>query len=187
VRLEETGIPGCFTIKAPVFADARGSFVKTFQNPQHEAAGLRTDWREEYFTTSHEGVLRGMHFQVPPADHAKMVNCVRGEVLDVVIDLRHGSPTYGEYRSFTLSETCGTGVYIPSGCAHGFLSLGSTSTMYYKVTSVHSPAHDAGIAWNGFGFDWPSESPILSERDQRHPPLSGFNSPFRFIAGDNIR
>lgn len=176
--LEETGLPGCFAIKARVISDERGAFVKTYRQPDFEAFGLRTDWREEYYSSSREGVVRGMHFQLPPADHAKLVYCVSGAVLDVVVDLRSGSPTYGQYRRLTLSAENGTGLYIPTGCAHGFASISSVSTMFYKVTSVHSPEHDTGIAWNSFGFSWPFDTPLMSERDRGLPPLSSFDTPF---------
>lgn len=175
---EETGIPGLFTLHARVLADDRGSFVKTFHVDDHEALGLRTDWREEYCTSSRAGVVRGMHFQTPPADHVKLVYCLVGAVHDVVLDLRRGSPTFGEYRSFELTAAAGLAVYIPSGCAHGFAAREADSVLYYKVTSVYAPAHDAGIAWDSFGHRWPVDDPILSARDRSHPALSDFDSPF---------
>lgn len=180
MQLDETGIPGCFAVKPRILGDLRGTFAKTFHSPDFEEQGLRSDWREEYYSASHRGVVRGMHFQLPPADHAKLVYCLAGQVLDVIVDLRRGSPTYGEHLRITLDAEQGGGVYIPSGCAHGFLSLSEASTMYYKVTSVYSPEHDAGISWDSFGLDWAVASPIMSERDRRHPPLSDFDSPFRF-------
>lgn len=180
MEIVPTDLPGCHVLRARVIADARGSFVKTFVEPEFAAAGLRTDWREEYFSSSLRNVVRGMHFQTPPADHAKMVFCVAGAVRDVVLDLRRGSPTYGDHRSFDLSADNGVGLYIPSGCAHGFLSVSAVSTMYYKVTSVHAPACDAGIAWNSFGFDWGIAVPLMSDRDRGHPALDAFDTPFVF-------
>lgn len=182
MEIEQTGLPGCVVVRPRAIADARGSFVKTFHAGDFERLGLRCDWREEFYSSSVEGVVRGMHFQTPPADHAKLVYCVRGEVLDVVVDLRAGSPTYGEHRSVSLSESNHAGLYIPSGLAHGFLSLNELSTMLYKVTSVHSPDNDAGIAWDSFGFAWPVAEPLISDRDRRHPPLGAFKSPFLFDA-----
>jgi dTDP-4-dehydrorhamnose 3,5-epimerase len=177
---EVTEIPGLFLMHSRVIGDARGSFLKLFHAPSFAEAGLRADWRESYHSSSAGGVIRGMHFQVPPADHAKLVFCLEGEVLDVVLDLRRGSPSEGRAACFTLSGDGGTGVYIPSGCAHGFLGVSERSTMLYMVTSAHSPEHDAGVAWNSFGFDWPVSEPILSDRDSRHPLLSDFVSPFTF-------
>lgn len=178
--IEPTDIPGCHVLQTRVLRDPRGTFVKTFHQPRFDELGLRTDWREEYFSVSAAGVVRGLHFQVPPADHAKLVFCLTGEVLDVVVDLRRGSPAYGCARGFTLSGENGRGLYVPTGCAHGFLSRAEGSGMYYKVTSVHSPEHDAGIAWDSIDFDWRVASPELSDRDRRHPALADFDSPFTF-------
>jgi dTDP-4-dehydrorhamnose 3,5-epimerase len=178
--IESTDIPGCHVLQAKVIRDPRGTFVKTFHTPRFEELGLRTDWREEYFSASAKDVVRGMHFQTPPANHAKMVFCLTGEVLDVVVDLRRKSPTFGHAQGFTLSAENGRGLYLPTGCAHGFVSRTANSGMYYKVTSVHSPAHDAGIAWDSIDFDWPVDDPSLSDRDRRHPRLADFDSPFVF-------
>lgn len=178
MELDPLPIAGCFIVLAPAFEDERGGFVKSFHVDTFERLGLRTDWREDYFTTSRLGVVRGMHFQVPPAEHAKLVFCVAGEVLDVVLDIRAGSSTYGKACGVSLSPESGRGVYIPEGCAHGFLSRSENSVMYYKVTSVHSPAEDSGIAWDSFDFDWPVQTPILSPRDAAHPRLTDFASPF---------
>ncbi len=178
--IESTDIPGCYVLKAKVIRDPRGTFVKTFHIDRFAELGLRTDWREEYFSTSAKDVVRGMHFQTPPADHTKMVFCLTGEVLDVVVDLRRGSPTFGRAQGFTLSAENGYGLYLPTGCAHGFVSRTPDSGMYYKVTSVHSPEHDAGIAWDSIDFDWPVTAPALSDRDRRHPRLTDFDSPFTF-------
>jgi dTDP-4-dehydrorhamnose 3,5-epimerase len=177
---EPTDIPGCYVLRTRVLHDARGSFVKTFHAHRFAELELRTDWREEYFSVSARGVVRGMHFQLPPADHAKLVFCLTGEVLDVVVDLRRGSPAYGRAQGFTLSARNGRGLYLPTGCAHGFVSRASDSGMYYKVTSVHSPEHDAGIAWDSIGFDWPVDAPGLSDRDRRHPAMGDFDTPFVF-------
>ncbi len=178
--VEDTEIPGCHVLQTRVLHDERGTFTKTFHAPMFEDATLRTDWVEEYFTLSAQGVVRGMHFQRPPADHAKMVFCLVGKVLDVVVDLRKGSPAFGRALGFELTADNGRGLYLPAGCAHGFLSLSGTSGMYYKVTSVYSPEHDAGIAWDSIDFDWPIADPLLSPRDRSHPALADFDTPFIF-------
>lgn len=182
MEFEELGLPGAFVVRPRVLTDARGGFIKTFHEPSFVDRGLRTDWREEYQSSSRRGVIRGMHFQAPPADHAKLVFCLSGAVLDVIVDLRRGSPTYGEHRSVRLDAEQGTGVYVPTGCAHGFLSLSDAGTMYYKVTSVHAPDHDGGVDWSSIGFAWPVTDPLLSDRDRTHPPLAGFASPFTYDA-----
>lgn len=180
MNFDDLGLPGALLVRARVIADARGSFVKTFHMPTFERHGLRTDWREEYYSSSLRGVVRGMHFQLPPADHAKLVFCVAGSVTDVVVDLRRGSPTEGQHRSAELSADNGIGLYIPSGCAHGFVSTSDSSTMFYKVTSVHAPEQDSGIAWDSIGFDWAVEAPLISDRDRGHPSMAAFDSPFTF-------
>ena len=180
MEIAHTDIPGCYLVQARVTRDERGSFTKTFHAPRFAELGLRTDWQEEYFSTSARGVVRGLHFQVPPADHAKLVFCLMGEVLDVAVDLRRGSPAYGRAFGVRLNAKNGRGLYLPSGCAHGFLSVSEMSGMYYKVTSVHSPEHDAGIAWNSIDFDWGVVDPLLSPRDRNHPALADFDTHFTF-------
>lgn len=178
--VEDTEIPGCHVLQAMPIRDERGTFTKTFHAPMFENAKLSTDWTEDYFTVSAQGVVRGMHFQLPPAAHAKMVFCLTGKVLDVVVDLRRGSPAFGRALGFELSADNGRGLYLPVGCAHGFVSLSDTSGMYYKVTSVYSPEYDAGIAWDSIDFDWPIANPSLSARDRTHPAFDDFESPFTF-------
>jgi dTDP-4-dehydrorhamnose 3,5-epimerase len=178
MELTETPLPGCYLVRCDIMEDERGRFVKTYHDGRFAELGLRTDWREEYYSVSAQGVLRGMHFQIPPADHAKLAYCVAGEVLDVVVDLRHGSPTFERCASFLLSAQEGDSVYVPPGLAHGFVALRDQSVMQYKVTTVHSPEHDAGILWDSLTFDWPILNPILSSRDARHPRLADFQSPF---------
>jgi dTDP-4-dehydrorhamnose 3,5-epimerase len=180
MKLLPTRLPGCSILQGDVFPDQRGAFTKTVHEPTFRQMGLPTDWREEYFTHSRRNVVRGMHFQVPPAAHAKLVFCVAGAVLDLVLDLRSGSPTFGEFEVFELNADTGRAVYAPVGCAHGFLSLSDRSTLYYKVETVHAPAQDAGVRWDSFGYTWPVTDPIISERDRKHPTLAEFVSPFRF-------
>ncbi|MFN3557888.1 MAG: dTDP-4-dehydrorhamnose 3,5-epimerase family protein [Brevundimonas sp.] len=177
MRIEPSGIDGCWLVHQPVAGDDRGWFWKLAHADIFAAHGLPTDFREIYCSMSAAGVLRGMHFQSPPHDHAKLVSCLDGRVLDVVLDLRPDSPTYGQSAGFELSREAGLSIYVPRGLAHGFLAL-ERSTMLYNVTSVHAPSHDHGVLWNSFGFDWPVETPVLSERDQRHPALEAFASPF---------
>jgi dTDP-4-dehydrorhamnose 3,5-epimerase len=183
MELRETSLRGCFELCCNAFEDARGAFIKMFHQPRFMALGLPVDWQEEYFSISAQRVLRGMHFQVPPYEHAKLVTCVAGEVLDVVVDLRAGSPTYGACLSTALSPRRGKSLYIPAGFAHGFLSLAEESVMHYKVTSVHSAEHDAGILWSSLNFQWPGSHFLISERDQCHPELKDYVTPFKFAEG----
>lgn len=174
------GIPGCYEVCPKIFKDERGLFVKTFHHDLFVAQGLETRFAEEYFSFSRQRVLRGLHFQLPPRDHIKLVYCISGEVFDVVVDLRVGSPTYGAYETIVLSDQKANMLYIPSGVAHGFYVTGESALMMYKVTTVHSPEHDAGILWNSVGIPWPDPCPVVSERDRSFVPFSAFASPFRY-------
>lgn len=178
----QTTLSGCFEIKPFVFRDNRGSFVKTYHNEIFIENGLRTDWREEYYSISNRGVIRGMHFQTPPMQHAKMVYCLSGTVQDVILDLRIGSPTYGKVESVELSAEKGNIIYIPEGVAHGFCTLTEQAVMQYKVTSVYSSQHDAGILWNSIPVDWQCTEPTLSGRDASFISLANFISPFQFTS-----
>ena len=173
-----TDLPGVVVLQPRVFTDARGSFVKTYHADLFRELGLPFTPCEEFFSVSAKGVVRGMHFQLPPAAHDKLVYCVAGAVLDVVVDLRKESPAFGRFLARELSEANREMFFIPIGCAHGFLALSDGATMVYQTSSVHSPAHDAGILWNSFGFAWPTENPVLSERDRKFPALAAFQTPF---------
>jgi dTDP-4-dehydrorhamnose 3,5-epimerase len=178
MELIPTPLEGCYQV-SPFFAqDERGTFVKTFHAKKFSALGLPIDWREEYYSSSRKGVIRGMHFQTPPHEHEKLVYCMQGQVLDVVMDMRKASPTYGKHFSVKLDAARGHGLMIPKGMAHGFLALTEDVLMAYKVTTVYAPENDAGIRWDSFGFDWGVDQPIVSSRDCAHPKFSEFNSPF---------
>lgn len=175
---ETTELPGVLRLKPSIFRDNRGEFVKTFHRDQFRALGLEFEPREQFFSTSRRGVIRGMHFQLPPSDHNKIVFCLQGTVLDVVLDLRKSSPAFGQSLSCELSDANRTCLFIPRGCAHGFLSLTEPSLLMYQTSTEHDPACDAGIRWDSFGFPWSETSPVLSVRDQSFPALSEFASPF---------
>jgi dTDP-4-dehydrorhamnose 3,5-epimerase len=175
-----TKIPGLKIIQSRLATDERGSFAKTFHRSTFLSNGLTGDFSETYYSVSKRHVIRGMHFQLPPHDHDKLVNCLSGRVLDVVLDLRVGSPTYGECCSIPLDQETPQGVYIPAGCAHGFLCVSENATLLYNVTTEYSPQHDTGIRWDSFGFDWGTDNITISERDRTLPSLWGFDSPFAF-------
>lgn len=162
----------------PSFKDMRGSFVKTFNDTLFQSWGIQFQLKESYFSTSELNVIRGMHFQLPPQQHAKIVFCPIGAILDVALDLRKESPTYGQCFSQILSGENHKAFYIPEGFAHGFKSLSSGSLTYYLVSSEYHPASDTGIAFNSFGFDWESANPILSDRDAQFISFDQFESPF---------
>lgn len=178
MEFHTTTINNCYEIRPDIFEDSRGSFVKTFSQSAYIDAGLRTDWKEEYYSVSTKDVLRGMHFQVPPHEHAKLVACLIGEIRDVVVDLRKNSPTYGQSYSVLLSSKLANCLYIPEGLAHGFLSITDEALVTYHVTSEYQPESDAGILWNTIGYDWGLAEPIISGRDAAFPSLNDFDSPF---------
>jgi len=177
MKVLPTELDGVFILKPNVFEDARGSFVKTYHEELFASCGIRFAPKEEFFSVSGKDVLRGMHFQRPPAAHDKLVYCPVGRVLDVVLDLRSTAKGV-RWIARELSAANREMLFIPVGCAHGFLALEDDSMMVYLTSTVHSPSHDAGVLWNSFGFDWPVKNPTLSERDQRFSALSEFQSPF---------
>ena len=179
MKIENTELPGCFELQPVVHRDPRGSFVKTFHAPSFEAAGLSTDFVEEYHSASRRGVIRGLHLQLPPCAHAKLVSCVHGEVFDVAVDLRVGSPTQGQAMTRRLTAADGNALYFPPGLAHGFQALTEDAIVVYRVTSVHAPAQDAGIRWDSAGIECPEPGAKVSERDATLPTLADFESPFR--------
>lgn len=178
--IKEMELPGVFSIESFARVDNRGQFVKTYREKDFQNAGLNFNFVEKYYSHSFKNVLRGMHFQIPPYQHDKLVYCVLGEIFDVVLDLRIGSPKFGKSQSIILSAVTPHMLYIPAGIAHGFYTLSNTATVMYEVTSYHSIDHDQGVHWNSFEMSWPSNNSILSKRDNEFPSLSQFTSPFRF-------
>lgn len=170
-------LAGVKVISLNCFEDLRGSFVKTFSHSLLNASGLIFDFHEEFYSFSKKGVIRGMHFQLPPHDHDKIVYCPLGGVLDVLLDLRRG-PDQGRVVSIILDSATPRLLYIPRGIAHGFKSLVDNSLMIYKTSSEYAPSHDAGIRWDSIDFDWQISAPIVSTRDAGHPALSDIKSPF---------
>lgn len=180
MKIISTKIPGCYEIFPVIHKDPRGVFVKTFHHQTFKEFGLNTVFREEYYSTSYKNVIRGLHFQLPPNDHIKLVYCTLGIVKDVVVDLRLNSPTYGNHVSINLSSEIGNMLYIPKGIAHGFCVLSKTSTLVYKTSAIYNSNMDTGIKWNSVKISWPNKNIIISERDKSFPTLKDFNSPFRF-------
>lgn len=173
-----TPIPGLLSVDPLVRDDARGNFAKLLHHDYFETHAMSCNCAESYISSSKKNVLRGMHFQNPPHDHEKVVYCIGGAVLDVVLDLRKDSPTFGKSFSRQLDGLSNQGMYIPKGCAHGFLTLSENALMLYYVSTTYSPEHDSGIHWNSFGYDWPVGNPLISDRDETFIGLSDFVSPF---------
>ena len=180
MRVIETAIPGCFELEPVIHRDHRGSFVKHFHERQFQALGLETYFPEEFFSRSVGGVLRGMHFMAPPFDQVKIVTCVHGRVLDAVVDLRIGSPTFGQHVMVELDDERCNMIYIDKGMAHGFYVPSGEAVLLYRVSSMHSTQHDMGIRWDSAGIPWPVTKPVVSGRDEALPAMSRFESPFEF-------
>jgi dTDP-4-dehydrorhamnose 3,5-epimerase len=178
VDVRKTKIPGCFELQLAKFQDQRGCFVKTFHREVFLRHQLEAEFAEEYYSVSATGVLRGMHVQLPPHDQVKIVHCAAGEVMDVVVDLRTGSPTYGAFEVFRLSAERANMVYMAKGLAHGFYVIDGPAMVMYKATTVHAPEADQGVRWNSLNIPWPDPNPVVSERDRQFPPFHEFVSPF---------
>jgi dTDP-4-dehydrorhamnose 3,5-epimerase len=180
---EETKLKGCFVIKPKVFEDKRGYFFECFnQDKFFNAVGENFHFVQDNESKSDYGVLRGLHFQIPPYAQAKLVRVVQGEVLDVAVDLRKNSPTFGQYTSVILNDENKFQLLIPRGFAHGYAVLSKTATFVYKIDNLYSPEHESGIIWNdqSINVDWklkPADI-ILSEKDKKQLSFEDFNSPF---------
>ena len=179
MQIEETALAGCFKLTPTKHIDHRGNFIKWFSREAFDRANLCSDWAEVYGSVSRRGVIRGLHFQSPPADHAKLVYCLGGRAIDVVLDLRSALASYGEHIKIELSGDSPLAVYVPAGCAHGFLALEDNTLMFYQVSSDHTQALDSGIRWDSAEIDWPIVTPTVSPRDEALPRLADFVSPFR--------
>jgi len=178
MEFKETKLKGVYIIENKIFNDNRGSFVKTFNCDEFNESGLNFNLKESFYTVSKKGVIRGMHFQVPPFEHSKIVYVVSGKINDVIVDLRKQSITFGESICVELSEENGKSIYVPKGFAHGFEVMSDSAKVIYLTDSVYSPEHDNGILWNSFDFKWNTENPILSERDKNFIKLNEFESVF---------
>ena len=172
MKVTETELPGVLVIEPRVFADDRGFFLESYNEERFAAAGLPTHFRQDNHSRSRRGVLRGLHYQLD-RPQGKLVTCLRGEVFDVAVDIRRGSPTFGRWTSRVLNGDRPEYFWIPPGFAHGFCALSDVADFVYKCTDVFVAADDRGVLWNdpAIGIRWPLESPLLSPKDERYAPL----------------
>ena len=177
---ESCAIPGCSIIRLAHHTDARGEFVKVFQAEAARAAGDNPTIAELFWSRSRRGTVRGLHFQIPPHAHHKLVTIISGAALDVVMDLRTGSPAFGLPVTIELDAADPHAVSIPPGCAHGFQSTTDNTTLLYATSTEHAPDTDHGIRWDTIGVTWPVTECFVSDRDAALPSLVDFVSPFRF-------
>ena len=185
MEIIKTDIEGVVIIEPKIFKDARGYFFESFSKREFDEKVAKVDFVQDNESCSSYGVMRGLHFQRPPFAQAKLVRCVRGKVLDVAVDIRKGSPTYGQHVSCLLTEDNHRQFFIPRGFAHGFAVLSDTAIFQYKCDNYYHPEADGGIAIldESLGIDWivDQDIVILSDKDLKHPLLKDFISPFDYI------
>ena len=179
----KTDIEGVLIIEPKVFGDARGYFLESFNAKEFaEKTGLNINFVQDNESMSTYGVMRGLHFQRPPYSQTKLVRCVKGTVLDVAVDIRKGSPTYGQHVAVELTEDNHRQFFVPRGFAHGFAVLSETAVFQYKCDNFYAPQADGGISIldESLGIDWkiPTDKALLSEKDTKHALLKDFDSPF---------
>lgn len=173
-------IPDLILIEPRVFGDERGFFMETYNYREFEEFGLTDRYVQDNHSKSSRGVLRGLHYQKSKAAQAKLVRVIRGEIFDVAVDIRRGSPTFGKWVGVILSEQNKRQLYIPAGFAHGFCVLSEEAEVLYKVTDFYNPQEERGIIWNDpdIAIDWPVKEPILSKKDAAWPPLKEADNDF---------
>lgn len=184
MNIIQTSIPGVVIIEPRLFKDDRGYFFESFSERDFNTQVREVKFVQDNESMSSYGVMRGLHFQRPPYTQSKLVRCVKGAVLDVAVDIRKGSPTYGQHVAIELTEENHRQFFVPRGFAHGFAVLSKTAIFQYKCDNFYHPEADGGISIldNSLGIDWhiPTDHAILSEKDTKHPLLKDFDSPFDF-------
>lgn len=178
MKFIKTIINDILIIEQDVFTDNRGSFIKLFNRDIFNRQGLNFKLSESYYSESIKNTIRGMHFQEPPFEHDKIATVIMGKVLDVILDIRKKSLTFGKHFKIELSGENHKSIYIPKGCAHGFLSESDFSIVFYMTSSCYNPQYDKGIRWDSFGCKWPADNPIISNRDRLFPAFKEYHSLF---------
>jgi len=178
-------VGGLILIKPQRFGDHRGFFGETYSNRRYAEMGIDREFVQDNHSLSRAvGTLRGLHFQAPLAAQGKLVRCGRGAIFDVAVDIRRGSPTYGQWEGYELSAENGHQLYVPVGFAHGFVTLEADSEIVYKCTDYYAPETEGAVRWDSCEIEWPlSGDPILSDKDAIAPTLADFDSPF--VYGEN--
>lgn len=182
MEVKKTEIDGVVIIEPRIFKDARGYFFESYSQREFEEKIGKIDFCQDNESMSSYGVMRGLHFQRPPFTQSKLVRCVKGRVLDVAVDIRKGSPTYGKHVAVELTENNHRQFFVPRGFAHGFAVLSDVAVFQYKCDNFYHPEADGGISIldDSLGIDWrlPTDKAILSEKDTKHELLKDFDSPF---------
>lgn len=184
MKVIQTSIDGVVILEPKVFRDARGYFFESFSQREFEENVRKINFVQDNESMSSYGVMRGLHFQCPPFTQSKLVRCVKGSVLDVAVDIRKGSPTYGQHVAVKLTEENHRQFFVPRGFAHGFAVLSETAVFQYKCDNFYAPEADGGISIKdtSLGINWliPTENSILSDKDIKHLCLKDFDSPFNY-------
>jgi len=180
MNIIETELAGLLIIDPMVFGDERGYFFESFNKRIFESAGLETNFVQDNESKSSKGVLRGLHFQEPPHEQGKLVRVVSGAVMDISVDIRKGSSTYGKWEGIELSAQNKRMLWIPPGFAHGFVTLEEDTIFVYKCTRLYHKESENAIIWNDpdLGIDWGIDDPVVSEKDQHAPAFKDLKSPF---------
>jgi dTDP-4-dehydrorhamnose 3,5-epimerase len=182
MKFTKTNIEGLVIIEPRVFGDERGYFLETYNEKEFEESIGKISFVQDNESKSSKGVLRGLHFQKPPFDQAKLVRCIEGRVMDVAVDIRKGSPTYGKHLAIELTGENKRQLFVPRGFAHGFSVLSDTAVFAYKVDNTYAPEFDAGIRWNDkqLNIQWGMEDSevMISAKDTELPFFTEFESPF---------
>jgi len=173
-------IPEVVLIEPKVFEDERGFFMETYKHSEFVSFGIKEQFIQDNHSKSEKGVLRGLHFQKNPKAQAKIVRCIQGEIFDVAVDIRKGSPTYAKWVGVVLSAENKKQIYIPSGFAHGFCVLSDEAEIFYKSSSEYSPKNERGIIWNDpeININWPIKNPVVSEKDSKNPLFKEIDNNF---------
>ena len=182
MEILKTKIKDLLIIKPSIFGDNRGYFFESYNKAKFKSMGLDLSFVQDNQSMSHKGVLRGLHFQAPPYQQGKLVRVIKGSVMDVAVDIRTNSPTYGNYESIVLSGDNKLQFWIPPGFAHGFITLEDNTIFSYKCTGIYSKESEGSIVWNDkdININWGIETPIVSEKDQNANTLDKLNSPFSY-------
>ncbi|MDE2589145.1 MAG: dTDP-4-dehydrorhamnose 3,5-epimerase [Patescibacteria group bacterium] len=179
-RFKKLDIPEVILVESKVFLDERGLFMESFKESIFSSNGIKTRFVQDNFSHSSKGVLRGLHYQKDPKAQAKLVMAITGEIFDVAVDIRKGSPTYGKWVSQILSDKNRNLLYIPEGFAHGFCVTSNKADVLYKVNSEYSPDHERGILWNDpdLSIKWPQDKPVMIKKDLELPALKNADNNF---------
>jgi dTDP-4-dehydrorhamnose 3,5-epimerase len=173
MKTQETELNGVLIIEPDTFPDERGYFMETYHQEKYQAIGIKRDFVQDNLSYSLRGTLRGLHYQYPRSQ-AKLIQVIRGEIFDVVVDIRRGSPTFGRWTGLLLSDENKRQLFVPEGFAHGFCALSATALVCYKCSDFYAPESEGGIVWldPGIGIKWPIPDPLVSDKDRSYPPLN---------------